>query len=156
MLAAEKYADRHPATVQLLKHFAWFHLPGHLIPVSRSCGRLAEDMVTRLQDGPELSAGLRKLLEAKDCFVRAAIDAPNEGDDPKPLSQSPHPRPKVVAPPSAYSWGLDKVQHIVGEYNTMIDEIEQLSALIVSMGGDPRNAFELNDAAATSDKLPRD
>ena len=25
-------------------------------------------------DGPELTAGLRKLLEAKDCFVRAALD----------------------------------------------------------------------------------
>jgi len=24
--------------------------------------------------GPDLTAGLRKLLEAKDCFVRAAID----------------------------------------------------------------------------------
>ena len=24
--------------------------------------------------GPEFSAGLRKLLEAKDCFVRAALD----------------------------------------------------------------------------------
>lgn len=26
-------------------------------------------------DSPELSAGLRKLLEAKDCFVRAALPA---------------------------------------------------------------------------------
>jgi hypothetical protein len=26
-----------------------------------------------LPDGPEKSAGLRKLLEAKDCFVRAAL-----------------------------------------------------------------------------------
>jgi hypothetical protein len=34
-------------------------------------------MIRDLPDGPELSAGLRKLLEAKDCFVRAAIgDAP--------------------------------------------------------------------------------
>jgi hypothetical protein len=28
-----------------------------------------------LPDGPEKSAGLRKLLEAKDCFVRAKISA---------------------------------------------------------------------------------
>lgn len=27
-----------------------------------------------LPDGPEKTAGLRKLLEAKDCFVRAALD----------------------------------------------------------------------------------
>jgi hypothetical protein len=37
---------------------------------------LAEQMVRDLPDGPELSAGLRKLLEAKDCFVRAGLDAP--------------------------------------------------------------------------------
>ncbi len=28
-----------------------------------------------LPEGPELTAGLRKLLEAKDCFVRAAMAA---------------------------------------------------------------------------------
>ena len=30
-------------------------------------------MAAQLPDGPELTAGLRKLLEAKDCFVRTAI-----------------------------------------------------------------------------------
>jgi hypothetical protein len=35
-------------------------------------------MISTLPDGPELTAGLRKLLEAKDCFVRAAVAA---GDD---------------------------------------------------------------------------
>lgn len=29
--------------------------------------------IWNLSDGPELTAGLRKLLEAKDCFVRQAI-----------------------------------------------------------------------------------
>jgi hypothetical protein len=31
-------------------------------------------MASRL-DGPELTVGLRKLLEAKDCMVRAALPA---------------------------------------------------------------------------------
>jgi hypothetical protein len=31
-------------------------------------------MVDDLPDGPELTAGLRKLLEAKDCFVRASLE----------------------------------------------------------------------------------
>jgi hypothetical protein len=31
-------------------------------------------MADALPDGPELSTGLRKLLEAKDCLVRAAIE----------------------------------------------------------------------------------
>lgn len=30
-------------------------------------------MINALPDGTELAVGLRKLLEAKDCFVRAAL-----------------------------------------------------------------------------------
>jgi len=40
--------------------------------VSKPFCLLALDMVEKLE-GPELTAGLRKLLEAKDCFVRAAL-----------------------------------------------------------------------------------
>lgn len=74
MTLADKHADRHPGTVGLLRYFAWEHLPVHLQVVSRPCGDLADEMVTALPDGPELTTGLRKLLEAKDCFVRAALD----------------------------------------------------------------------------------
>lgn len=35
---------------------------------------MARTMITDLPDSPELTAGLRKLLEAKDCFVRASLD----------------------------------------------------------------------------------
>lgn len=65
--------DRHPATHHLLDLFEWKHLPPHLQTVSKHCSELANDMVNRLEDGPELTAGLRKLLEAKDCFVRQAV-----------------------------------------------------------------------------------
>ncbi|WP_018503088.1 hypothetical protein [Parafrankia discariae] len=68
-----EFDDRHPATLGLLKFFTWAHLPAHLQEVSRPLGELAEQMVRTLPDGPELTAGLRKLLEAKDCFVRAAL-----------------------------------------------------------------------------------
>lgn len=47
--------------------------------MSRDCAELADRMVERLDDGPELTAGLRKLLEAKDCFVRAALDRTDVG-----------------------------------------------------------------------------
>lgn len=67
-------AGRHPATTGLLRYFAYAHLPEHLQAVSRPCGDLAAEMVNELPDGPELTSGLRKLLEAKDCFVRAALD----------------------------------------------------------------------------------
>lgn len=67
---------RHPATQQLLQWFTFSHLPdGPPRAISAACGTLAENMVAELSDGPELTTGLRKLLEAKDCFVRAAIDA---------------------------------------------------------------------------------
>lgn len=66
---------RHPATTQLLGWFAYEHLPPHLQEVSKPFGDLANDMVKKLPDGPELSTGLRKLLEAKDCIVRAAVEA---------------------------------------------------------------------------------
>ena len=64
---------RHPATVQLLSFFRYDHLSGDLRETSRLCAELAHDLVERLPDGPELTAGLRKLLEAKDCFVRQAL-----------------------------------------------------------------------------------
>lgn len=34
---------------------------------------LAKLMEEKLPDGPEKSAGMRKLMEAKDCFVRARM-----------------------------------------------------------------------------------
>ncbi|MFF5842106.1 hypothetical protein ACFY74_11635 [Streptomyces massasporeus] len=67
-------ADRHPGTTHLLRFFEHEHLPPHLQTVSRPCAELAQQMTDALPDGPELTAGLRKLLEAKDCFVRAALD----------------------------------------------------------------------------------
>jgi len=65
---------RHPGVVGLARYFESDHLPPNLQEVSAPCGTLAENMIRHLPDGPELTAGLRKLLEAKDCFVRAALD----------------------------------------------------------------------------------
>ena len=56
-----------------IKYFAWSHLPAHLQAVSRPFGELADKLEAEIPDGPEKSAGMRKLLEAKDCFVRAAL-----------------------------------------------------------------------------------
>ncbi|MEU0761573.1 hypothetical protein ABZ351_18100 [Streptomyces microflavus] len=69
---------RHPGTEDLLRYFEYDHLPAHLQAVSKPCGDLVQELVAVLPDGPELSAGLRKLLEAKDCFVRAALDTTPE------------------------------------------------------------------------------
>ncbi|MFB6937597.1 hypothetical protein [Streptomyces chartreusis] len=69
---------RHVSTTHLLRYFEYEHLPEHLQAVSKPCADLANELVNTLPDGPELTAGLRKLLEAKDCFVRAALDTPKE------------------------------------------------------------------------------
>ena len=68
-------SGRHPATQSIARYFSYEHLPeGPLRETSEHCQDLAADMIAALPDGPELTTGLRKLLEAKDCFVRCALD----------------------------------------------------------------------------------
>lgn len=57
----------------IMEYFEYSHLPDHLQAVSKPFGDMAAQMNDTLPDGPEKSAGLRKLLEAKDCMVRAAL-----------------------------------------------------------------------------------
>lgn len=72
----------HPATSALLRFFEYSHLPPNLQRVSQPFCTVAHDLaggVLGPLDGPELTVALRKLLEAKDCAVRAALPAPTEG-----------------------------------------------------------------------------
>lgn len=57
----------------LLQFFAYEHLPEHLQAISRPFGELAEGLVNTLPRNPERTVALRKLLEAKDCAVRAML-----------------------------------------------------------------------------------
>ena len=59
---------------RLIRWFASSHLPDHLRPISEDCQMMAIRMDEDLPDGAEKTAGLRKLLEAKDCFVRAKLE----------------------------------------------------------------------------------
>jgi hypothetical protein len=63
-----------PAAERMRQFFSYNHLPEHLQAISAPCAALVTAMFDAGLDGPEFTAGLRKLLEAKDCFVRAAID----------------------------------------------------------------------------------
>lgn len=56
-----------------LQFFKYDHLPERLQDVSRPFSELAHSMVETLPPNPELYAALRKLLEAKDCAVRAVL-----------------------------------------------------------------------------------
>lgn len=60
-------------TDPMLQFFGYSHLPSHLQEISKPFGELAEKMVATLPRNPERTAGLRKLMEAKDCAVRALI-----------------------------------------------------------------------------------
>lgn len=62
----------HPSIAHFIPLFAFEHLPDHLQEISRPFAELATIVMQRC-GGPEASAGLRKLLEAKDCAVRAAL-----------------------------------------------------------------------------------
>ncbi len=57
----------------ILRYFASEHLPEGLAAISAQFEELARALDAKLPSGPEKSAGLRKLLEAKDCMVRAAL-----------------------------------------------------------------------------------
>ena len=57
-----------------IKYFSYEHLPDDLQEVSKPLAELAKLLEESLPDSAEKSAGMRKLLEAKDCFVRAKLD----------------------------------------------------------------------------------
>lgn len=57
----------------LLQFFVYEHLPPHLQAVSKPFGDLARQIVETLPSNPERTVAVRKLLEAKDCAVRALL-----------------------------------------------------------------------------------
>lgn len=57
----------------LLQFFTYAHLPEDLQRISQPFCELAQSIVDRLPSNPERTTALRKLLEAKDCAVRAHL-----------------------------------------------------------------------------------
>lgn len=57
----------------LLQFFRYAHLPPRLQAISKPFCGLADTIVETLPRNPERTVALRKLLEAKDCAVRAAL-----------------------------------------------------------------------------------
>lgn len=67
-------ASQHPGTANILRWFDDSHLPPHLQAVVGPIRQIAETMASAFpHGGPELTVGLRKLLEGKDCLVRVAV-----------------------------------------------------------------------------------
>ncbi len=57
----------------LIQFFEYKHLPPHLQEISKPFGDLAAELESSLPNNPEKTVALRKLLESKDCAVRAAL-----------------------------------------------------------------------------------
>ena len=60
----------------MLQFFKYEHLKPELQIISKSFCELAEEVVNNLPRNPERTVALRKLLEAKDCAVRAYLYEP--------------------------------------------------------------------------------
>lgn len=67
----KELGEMHPSVADVLQHFDYEHLPPALQSVSKQFHDLAYEMADTLE-GPQLTIGLHKLLESKDCMVRAA------------------------------------------------------------------------------------
>jgi hypothetical protein len=57
----------------IMQFFAYMHLPKRLQGYSQPFGDLAEWIESTIPRNPERTVALRKLLEAKDACVRAAL-----------------------------------------------------------------------------------
>ena len=79
MRRRSQLVDRGPVEAprdDIMQYFSYAHLPEHLQAYSKPFSELAEDMVQKLPRCPERTVMLRKLVEAKDCAVRAFIWKP--------------------------------------------------------------------------------
>jgi len=57
----------------VLQYFEYHHLPPRLQDFSAPFGNLARQIIDTTPRNPERTVALRKLLEAKDAAVRAAL-----------------------------------------------------------------------------------
>ncbi|WP_394621290.1 hypothetical protein JNUCC0626_19995 [Lentzea sp. JNUCC 0626] len=66
---------RHPSVAAIVKHFhQGEHLRSDLAEIAALFHGVVVELLSLIEhDDPELSAALRKLLEAKDAAVRAAL-----------------------------------------------------------------------------------
>ena len=69
----EGKTPRHPSLASILRFFEYEHLPPNLRGVSETFHHLAHHLADTLPASAELTVALRKLLESKDCAVRAAL-----------------------------------------------------------------------------------
>lgn len=62
----------------LMQFFKYDHLPEHLQIISRPFFDMAQRIEQNVPRNPERTVALRKLLESKDCAVRAVLAGPTQ------------------------------------------------------------------------------
>ena len=74
------YPSPEPTGEPMMRYFTYSHLPGPLQDVSKLFHACAIAIAVSLPRSAERTVALRKLLEAKDAAVRAAVfDSPAQG-----------------------------------------------------------------------------
>ncbi len=68
-----QHAKDGPRPEPMMQWFTYAHLPPNLQGVSEPFCTLAREIAVMLPPNPERTVALRKLLEAKDCAVRALL-----------------------------------------------------------------------------------
>jgi hypothetical protein len=58
---------------RLIQFFEYKHLPPNLQEVSKPFAQMAQVLMAKLPENAESTVAMRKLLEAKDCAVRAVL-----------------------------------------------------------------------------------
>lgn len=71
--APAEFSEEQLAADPILRYFHYAHLPPQLQDRSCPFAEMAMRIVTTAPRNAERTAGLRKLLEAKDCIVRAFV-----------------------------------------------------------------------------------
>jgi len=76
---ALEIVDKKPSSPsEIIRWFSYEHLPPHMQEISKPICEMAHKYDRVLPNCAEKSEGLRKLLEAKDCLVRAGGDIKKE------------------------------------------------------------------------------
>jgi hypothetical protein len=60
--------------IRMLQWFVYDHLPAGGRPVAAQFNSFANWMLQTIPSGPEATEAMRKLLECRDCAVRAALE----------------------------------------------------------------------------------
>jgi hypothetical protein len=71
--------------LKMMRWFGFDHLPERLRPISSPFAVLAQMLLETIPAGAEATEAMRKLLEAKDCAVRAFLEGhPTALKEPPP------------------------------------------------------------------------